>query len=1113
MRDTPAHDEDERAAARDARRSFIVQAPAGSGKTELLIQRYLALLARVERPEAIVAMTFTRKAAGEIRERILTALREADPPSDATQSRRETCRLARAALLRDGEAQWRLIEHPARLQVHTIDALCMALVRQAPLTAKVGALPRPVERAESLYVEAAREELFAAGLHDDAWRCLLDYLDNDGERAVQLIAGLLGKREQWLPRIVGYEPLRLRASLESVLADEIRVVLDAFVQRLPRSTLASLVELSSFAANNVEPPHPLAAHAGRAGVPSPTAENLSRWQAIARWLLTGSRLRRSVNKNDGFPAHNARAKRSMQALLGELWSIPGMAEALVAIRTLPPARYDDGAWSFIEALLVVLPRAAARLRLVFSRRGVMDFNEATIVALEALQADGEASDLLLALDTRIEHLLVDEFQDTSFAQCALIERLTAGWTNGDGRTLFLVGDPMQSIYRFRDANVRLFLDARARGALGSVALEPLTLRSNFRSQRGIVEWINRVFPSVLPAEDEAVRGTVAFTPARPAGVESRKPDVTLDIVQSYRGEAEASVARIESALATAAETIAVLVRKRSDLEELLPALRNAGIGFAAVELDRLSERQAILDLAALTHALVQPEDRAAWLAVLRAPWCGLKLPDLFALAEGCDAGGLVATIMNASASDVPAGLSEEGRSRFLRFAAAVAPALRSRGRVPLASSVRSTWLGLGGPACLSEPAIDLAAAEQVFDLIAEHAVGADLPEWPAFADALQGLYATGDDAGTRVRIMTLHKAKGLEFDVVVMPGLTRPPGSGDSPLLLWRERRKGLLLAPIRDRGRPRGEDDPVYAYLRALDADEDDAELRRLLYVGCTRAKTSLHLAGVLGVEHEGEANLRWKPPARGTLLCALWSAVGRDAPQPVAGEAAQPRARVLGVPLTRLPLSWRLPPAPASVPPTSKVAARDDAEPIEFDWARETARRIGTAAHGLLRRMADEGMERWTRERIAAERPRIERELAQTGLTGAEAADAVRSVLTAITNLVADPRGRWLFDPSHEAARSEYALTEWRDGAFVHRVLDRTFVDAAGTRWIVDFKLSRHEGGELERFLDRERERYASQLEGYATAMRALDARPMRLGLYFPLLGGWREWAAPDA
>ena len=153
-----------REAALDVTRSFIVQAPAGSGKTELLIQRFLALLARVERPEAIVAMTFTRKAAGEIRERIIEALREAAGGAPPEQPHRAlTWRLARAVLERDAALGWELVAHPARLQVHTIDALCAAWMRQAPMAVKLGAMPRLIERAEALHAQAARAELDAAG--------------------------------------------------------------------------------------------------------------------------------------------------------------------------------------------------------------------------------------------------------------------------------------------------------------------------------------------------------------------------------------------------------------------------------------------------------------------------------------------------------------------------------------------------------------------------------------------------------------------------------------------------------------------------------------------------------------------------------------------------------------------------------------------------------------------------------------------------------------------------------------------------------------------------------------------------------------------------------------
>jgi ATP-dependent helicase/nuclease subunit A len=1113
MNDTTAlHDGAERAAALDAARSFIVQAPAGSGKTELLIQRYLALLAQVERPEAIVAMTFTRKAAGEIRERIVTALREQDPPPSHAHNRVVTWRLARAALERDAALGWELAMHPARLQVHTIDALCFALMRQAPLTVKLGALPRPVERAERLHLEAAREELMDAGPDDDAWRRLLEHLDNDGERAVRLIADLLAKREQWLRHLVRGDRPQLRGQLEHALEAEIASELGTLASLFPPAMLDSLAELSRYAAVNLAARgkgHPLEAYAESRGLPPSTAEGLGHWQALAAWLLKGkAEIRLTVDVRHGFPPDRATPKRAMEALLRELAAIPAIGRALEIVRTLPPPRYDDAAWSFVEALLVVLPRAAARLRLIFARHDMIDFNEATLVALEALQSEEGPSDLLLALDTRIDHLLVDEFQDTSFAQWDLVERLTAGWSPGDGRTLFLVGDPMQSIYKFRDANVSLFLEARRRQAIGDVVLEPLTLASNFRSQCGLVDWINRTFPRVLPARDDPVRGAVAFTPSHPAVERRLEPAVTLDLTIDPRREADAVVSRIETALATDAESIAVLVRKRTDLEEILPALRARNIPFAAVELDRLSERQAMLDIAALTHALIQPYDRTAWLAMLRAPWCGLTLADLFALTDACGELPLVDALHGELGATVRSRLSPDGRIRFERFATALMPALLDRGRTALARRVRGVWLALGGAQCLSEPAIDLPAGEQMFGLIAEHAIGDDLPDWPAFVAAVEMLFAKSEvDAATRVQLMTLHKAKGLEFDVVVMPGLTRPPGSGDSQLLLWRERAAGLLLAPMRARDRPKGEDDAVHAYLRVLARDEDDHELRRLLYVGCTRARQSLHLTAVLGVEEDTEGALCWKTPARGTPLAALWPALTPGEP-PVPTDPVARRPRVAGVPLVRLPLDWRLPSPPGSVALVSEPPIREESEPIEFDWVRETARQIGTVAHRLLHRMAVEGLERWTGERIAAERPRVQRELAQAGFTGAEATAAVEEVLSALVKTRSDPRGRWLFDARHVDARSEFAVTQSRAGAFVHRVLDRTFVDTNGTRWIVDFKLSRHQGAGLESFLDRERERYAEQLEGYAEALRALDARPIRLGLYFPLLGGWREW-----
>ena len=1117
-------DQRARAQALDATRSFIVEAPAGSGKTELLLQRFLALLARVERPEAIVAMTFTRKAAGEIRDRIVRALRDARDPPPAEAHRALTWRLAREALHRDAALGWNLAAQPARLQVHTIDALCMALARQAPLAVKLGSMPRMIEQARAPYLEAARAALEEAPSGDSAWRRLLAYLDNDAERLVDLVAGLLAKREQWLRHLVVKDAAALRAALEHALAAEIDAALRALAALLPRASERTLADMIRYAAANLardSGTHPLAACAGGEGLAPARIEGLSRWQAIADWLLKkDGELRERVDRRDGFPPKGApkgqgglerdARKKTMEALLADLSAVSGFASALQVVRRLPPPRYEEAAWNFIAALLEVLPRVAARLELVFAGAGAIDFNEATLIALRALQGDDGPSELLLALDVRLEHLLVDEFQDTSLAQCELIERLTAEWVQGDGRTLFIVGDPMQSIYRFRDADLSLFLEAQRRQRIGAVALEPLTLTQNFRSQRSLVEWVNRVFPRVLGAAAAAPGAAVCFKPAIAAREAERGPGVTLDVLPTPDLEAAAVVAHVRSALETDAQTIAILVRKRADLAQLLPALREAGIAYAAVDLDRYSQRQALLDLVSLAHALVQPADRAAWLATLRAPWCGLTLPDLFALTAACGDSPLSAAV--ARPDDLGAQLSRDGQLRLARLAAAVAPALRERGRVPLATMVRGVWLALGGPACVKE-AIDLDAAQHVFALLAEHAAGSDVADWPAFAAAIEELYAKQEtDAATRVRIMTLHRAKGLEFDVVILPALAAAQGGRDPELLSWRERRPaGLLLAPTSPTAVERNAADPVYAYLRMLDQMEDAAELARLLYVGCTRAKRRLHLTASLGIERAPESAPRWRSPQRGSSLAALWPVLEREAAEPRDEQRHLPERSAPGsVPLRRLPLEWRLPEAPV-MPRAPVIEAQRAAEPIEFDWAREAARRIGTLAHRLLQQIAVDGVERWTAERVEAQRAVIARELIALGFTSSEADGALGDVLASIRLTLDDPRGRWLFDAAHTDARSEFALTEWRDGAFVHHVLDRSFVDAEGTRWIVDFKLSRHEGAGRETFLDNERERYRAQLEAYAKVMRKLEARRIRLGLYFPLLGGWREWPAP--
>jgi ATP-dependent exoDNAse (exonuclease V) beta subunit len=351
--------------------------------------------------------------------------------------------------------------------------------------------------------------------------------------------------------------------------------------------------------------------------------------------------------------------------------------------------------------------------------------------------------------------------------------------------------------------------------------------------------------------------------------------------------------------------------------------------------------------------------------------------------------------------------------------------------------------------------------------------------------------------------MTLHRAKGLEFDTVILPGLAREPNRSASALLRWRRRPQGLLLAPTKAKG---GDDDPIYAYLKYLAADEERAEQGRLLYVGCTRAKRRLHLTAALTTATRDNGVREWKLPPSGSALARLWDALGRSVLPPPPGTA--PAAPLSAAPplLVRLPAAW----TPRLPEPGVPVAARVEAwrDTLPFDWARETARHVGTVAHRWFAQLAREGPGAWDAARIAAAGPRIRVELAGEGVDAAELDAAAAQVALAVRNVQDDARGRWLFAPNHGDSVSEWALAGVDGDAIAHVVLDRTFV-ADGVRWIVDFKTGMHEGADVDAFLDREVDRYRGQLERYARFVGALDPRPIRLGLYFPLLRGWREWA----
>jgi ATP-dependent helicase/nuclease subunit A len=1114
----PVADAGAREVAVMAAHSVLVQAPAGSGKTTLLTQRYLRLLARVERVENILALTFTRRAAQEMRERVLMALRTAGggdaPATDPTT--RELARAARAHLDALGV---NLELQPARLRIETIDAFNAWVAAQLPVGAGTGSSPKVLSDARPCYEEAARRAL--SHEQDDEFGAAVEaVLALDDQRwgaLLALIANMLPHRDRWLPLLAG----RLQAATTALDAEQLARVrrhFDEDLQVLVARVLANAAELlgterlealaavARTAARNLGRSKPLmAAWLEVDGPQRIEAGDFARWRCVADLMLTKEgRFRARFTVGEGFPPGCAE-KGVISALAAELQGEPRALDVLAEIRTLPAPAYSDAQWRRVRDVAQVLVLSAAQLQAVFRDQGAVDFPAVSMAALRALGSADEPTDLGLRLDYRIQHILVDEFQDTSSAQLQLLRQLTAGWQPDDGRTVFCVGDPMQSIYGFRQAEVRAFLEL-ADGGLGAVQFDVQRLTSNFRSARAVVEWNNASFARILPQRDDKQRGAIAFRSslaALPDGAAAEARTEMLGFARS-RDEAAAIAAMIAEATAAHPEwRVAVLVRAKSHARAVAVALRERGVAFRAVDIEPTQDRNVVRDILVLAGALLHIGDRVSWLALLRTPWVGLTLADLWCIARGSD---LVWEALHDPAVIVR--LSEDGQRRCARAVQVLEAAMRVRDQMSVARWVESTWLGLGGASSLANAdELELAhlALVRLRDIEAQ-----GLPDVTELPARFGNLFLT-HVAAAQVEIMTIHKAKGLEFDLVVLPALQRktPPQLGQ--LLLTHEfaraDRDGLVMAARAPVG---AEADALFDFLRRQLRDASHLEAQRLLYVACTRAKTRLVLTATLdflrqdageGGDPDGEPP---RLPPAGSLLRVLWPVAGAsmlDTSCAPAGDADDDAPR--GGALWRLPAQWSL---PSDTQPSARIElppAQREALPL-FDWAGETARRVGSLVHAELQ-ILDPAQA--SAASIVQRAAHYRRWLTLRGVPPPRLDDAVRRVSAALTAVLEDPKGRWILERDRRDDLREHALSAAVGGELVHAVFDRSFV-ADGLRWVVDYKTSQHTGGGLEAFLQNEVERYRPQLQRYAVLARLLGPEPVRVGLYFPLMRAWREW-----
>ena len=908
----------------------------------------------------------------------------------------------------------------------------------------------------------------------DAIKDLLLWRDNGWKELEELLVKMLGQRDRWMHRFVlTPEPDwdEIRERLERPLADAVRAALDDLTLLMNQVPGAGdeAIDLAQFAcsqgASNLH--RDLAELANFPYGPHPDSVALedarNAYLCLANLLLTKEdRFRRQFNITLGFPKEHTEEKLRIQELSERLSSVQGLEEALAGVRKLPPARYTEEDWQIVRASFTLLRHAAGELKAVFAESGTVDFIEVAQIARDVLSGEDQfPSEAALAVADGIRHLLVDEFQDTSRRQHEFITALISAWPDRSGRSIFVVGDPVQSIYSFRDAEAELFGRVQERGFEfnedETFPLDPVRLTANFRADPLLVTTVNDAFEKVFATPDGS---GIEFNQAEPARSPSRNSTKRFELHLAFIPQSKQKTSSDSGANLTAEEValqreavrsaqiaevialirthlhrmetaraaakpyrIAVLGRARTALAPIAAALRDADIPYRAVELENLQERPEILDAVALARAVSNPEDRVAWLGVLRAPWCGLSVAELHAIAGTDDPTQAQATIQQMLGQRLDR-LSSDSRAAVQRVLAAFSSVSHIRNILPTASVgtlLQQLWRSLGGNNCVDANArANLDLFWQLLDQLPE---GEQDLNGPALDAALEELFSLPDPAANSecgVQLMTIHKSKGLEFEVVIVPDLHARGGSNKPELLSWLERgivdpdESGelteFLVAPLQFKGSDPGQ---AKRWVDRTRRERELQETRRVLYVAATRAREELHLFAQPAYKIEKDDSHTLLDP-HNSLLATAWPALEEEIrqrfeewnshvrKQPEPGEvisiaAGEENVIVLPRPtvLRRLPAGFESATViDASLSTSESVIGLNDSAYQRHEGGL-SSRSLGNAAHKLLEELARLRLTLdWSASLTALEsmRPRITAMVRSAGISLAQAQDSHR-------------------------------------------------------------------------------------------------------------------------
>ncbi|MGM9997882.1 MAG: UvrD-helicase domain-containing protein [Candidatus Bruticola sp.] len=899
----------ERQRAVDTAGSFIVQAPAGSGKTSLLTQRFLALLGEVEKPEDILAITFTNKAVGEMRERIFSFLNQVDKNSEPENGfQKLSYAAAKKALARSNARGWDLLNNPSRLNIRTIDSFCSYIAQNLPISSGMGYVLETEADCGKYYMQAAVNAVNQM-LYGEApfnlsaeLQIILAELDNNQKKLEELLAEMLANRSDLLGILeeIAKDENQDYECLYNNQFVELRARSERNYRRWCLSIGAELEQIvhsidSDFYEVVLEAARACCEHNGgieaitNKGVPNKLVsafirlaadgESLAlweKWRCLATILLNNDHngFRKEINskslkvmasENDPVLLSGIISKDkkkpyydSWTRFAGKDGLLTDCANCLKQdefIDTLKLAahfgdNYTEEEWAQIVRRLHVFAFAVKHLQDIFAQEMKCDYSEISRAALKASDPYGPEGLDRFSISSPIKHILVDEYQDTSWEQYKLLIHLTSacdengnsifsaqpGEKRAEG-TIFCVGDPMQSIYRFRGADVSVYTYTSRVGLVSPgtdhIRLAQCHLQQNFRSDKQLIDNLClQVFAKIFPKQTSSSKGIVSFKPStavkqnsdnlntlivRPvigseyfkslaesqlyrkifANISELNRSFEINQYQDSLYEAKLVAADIKRIRQIEKEVVcAVLLETKNLGDELLRELQAENIPVIQKEIQKLSQTEPVPLLVAITKVFIDPLDRTSWITILRSPLVGLTWEEVCLVMErylinknGQSSWSRPREFWQALGSFLKenrlSSQNAELYKRCLNLRLIFSQAFLNRRGLSLVRSIEGLWRSLGGPAFCNEA--ELEAAQQYINFLTRYDSGALWPTADTLDTDLNDLFAdTLISEGNPVQFMTIHSSKGLEFDYVFLPGLGRKSAKPGSTSLLNR---------------------------------------------------------------------------------------------------------------------------------------------------------------------------------------------------------------------------------------------------------------------------------------------------------------------------------------